>query len=147
MATLGYRDPRAAIRFLVDALGAEPVLLHDDPASGAVYHGELRLPGGGTVAVHSGAERNTLADLTAAAGRDGYPPFSLHLETGDPDAAYARAVAAGATVVRELQDRPLGTRGFIVRDPEGLYWSVGTPLPPVARDTGGRWRPVTGPAG
>ena len=40
-----------------------------------------------------------------------------------------------------VEDSPVGTRGFIVRDPEGLYWSFGTPLPKLVRDTQGQWRP------
>ena len=51
------------------------------------------------------------------------------MDTDDPDAVFARAVRAGAANVREIQDSPHGTRGFIARDPEGLYWSFGTPLP------------------
>ncbi|HLV58648.1 MAG TPA: VOC family protein [Natronosporangium sp.] len=151
--TLGYRDPRAAVRFLVEALGFTRTVFHDDPVTGEVHHAELCRPDGGRVGVHSAAPGLSVADLTAAAGAggeggpDGYPPFSVHIDTDDPDGAYQRAVAAGATVVRELQDRPVGTRNFIVRDPEGLYWSVGTPLPPLGRDADGRWRPVTGSGG
>lgn len=149
--TLGYRDPRAAVRFLVEALGFTQTVFHDDPVTGEVYHAELRRPDGGRVEVHSAAPGLSVADLAAAVegedGPDGYPPFSVHIDTDDPDGAYRRAVAAGAAVMRELQDRPVGTRNFIVRDPEGLYWSVGTPLPPLERDADGRWRPVTGPDG
>ena len=145
--TLGYRDPRAAVRFLVEALGFTQTVFHDDPVTGEVYHAELRRPEGGRVEVHGAAPGLSVADLAAAAGADGepdgYPPVSVHIDTDDPDGAYQRAVAAGATVVRTLQDRPVGTRNFVVRDPEGLYWSVGTPLPPLELDADGRWRPVT----
>jgi uncharacterized glyoxalase superfamily protein PhnB len=44
----------------------------------------------------------------------------------DADAAHARAVAAGAVIVRPLQDRPFGGRDFIVKDPEGNTWTAGT---------------------
>lgn len=140
---LGYRDPRAASRFLIDALGFTQVRWYEDRATGEVHHAELRAPNGAVVSLHSGAEGNTIVDLTAQAADDSYPPFGLHLNTDDPDTAYARALAAGATVVRELQDRFTGTRGFIVSDPEGLYWSVSTPLPPMERAAEGQWRPVT----
>lgn len=139
---LGYRDARAAIRFLVDALGFEEIAVYDQ-ADDDVGHAELRWPGGGVVALHSAAPGGaSVAELAprAAAG-DGYPAFTVNLETDSPDAVYARAVAAAATVVRELQDSPFGTRGFIVRDPEGLYWSVATPLPELVRDPDGNWRP------
>ena len=88
------------------------------------------------------AVRNSIADLaTWAAAGGGYPPYSVHIDTDEPDALFARAIAAGATVVQELHDSPLGTRGFVVCDPEGLYWSFGTLLPRLVRDTHGRWRP------
>jgi uncharacterized glyoxalase superfamily protein PhnB len=35
-------------------------------------------------------------------------------------------VAAGARVVRELEDMPYGSREYSVRDPEGNLWSFGT---------------------
>ena len=44
----------------------------------------------------------------------------------DPDPLFARAVAAGAVVLREPEDTDYGSRQFIVRDPEGNVWSFGT---------------------
>jgi uncharacterized glyoxalase superfamily protein PhnB len=44
----------------------------------------------------------------------------------DPDAHYAVARKAGATVVRELEDMDYGSREYSVRDPEGNLWSFGT---------------------
>jgi uncharacterized glyoxalase superfamily protein PhnB len=46
--------------------------------------------------------------------------------TDEPDALFARAEAAGARVVRGLTDEDYGSRGFTLRDPEGVYWSFGT---------------------
>ncbi len=43
-----------------------------------------------------------------------------------PDALFERATAAGAEVVRGLEDEDYGSRGFSVRDPEGNLWSFGT---------------------
>jgi uncharacterized glyoxalase superfamily protein PhnB len=39
---------------------------------------------------------------------------------------FARATAAGATVLRELHETDYGSRDFAVRDPEGNLWSFGT---------------------
>lgn len=39
---------------------------------------------------------------------------------------HARAVAAGATMVRELVETDYGSLDFAVRDPEGNIWSFGT---------------------
>lgn len=139
---LGYRDARAAIRFLVTAFGFEDVAVYEGATEGTVGHAELRWPGGGGVTVHS-AEANSIADLAVRAAADGgYPAYSIHVDTDDPDALFERAVGAGATVVREVQDSPQGARGFVVRDPEGLYWSFGTPLPKLVRHADGEWRPA-----
>jgi len=123
---LEYRDAKAAIQFLVDALGFEAVAVYERDATGSVAHAELRWPGGGGAMLH-----------TAGA----YPHYSVHVGTREPDALFARAAAAGANVVREVEDSPVGTRGFIVSDPEGLHWSFGTPLPALERAGRGDWRP------
>jgi uncharacterized glyoxalase superfamily protein PhnB len=60
--------------------------------------------------------------------------FSIHVDIDDPDTVFARAVAAGALIVRELSDSRHGTGGFVAQDTEGLYWSFGTPLPRLASD-------------
>lgn len=134
---LGYRDAKAAIRFLVEALGFEATVVYERQPSGTIAHAELRWPSGGGVMLHS-SERERVADPST---RGGYPVYSVHLGTSEPDALFARAVEAGANVVREVEDAAVGTRGFIVSDPEGVYWSVGTRLPELERDDDGRWRP------
>jgi uncharacterized glyoxalase superfamily protein PhnB len=44
----------------------------------------------------------------------------------DPDRHHPRAAAAGADVVRELEDMEYGSREYSVRDIEGNLWSFGT---------------------
>jgi uncharacterized glyoxalase superfamily protein PhnB len=51
---------------------------------------------------------------------------SVYVVTGQPDAVYARATAAGAEVIRGMEDTDYGSRGFAVRDPEGVLWAFGT---------------------
>ena len=51
--------------------------------------------------------------------------FSIHLHVDDVDQAYAQAVAAGATVVRALQNQFYGERSGTVRDPFGHEWLLG----------------------
>ena len=48
------------------------------------------------------------------------------LDFRDADAVYARAQAAGATIIRQLQNTDYGSREFAVLDPEGHSWSCGT---------------------
>jgi len=47
----------------------------------------------------------------------------------DPDAAYARAVAAGATIIQEARDYQHGWRDTMLADPDGYIWAVGVTLP------------------
>jgi len=46
----------------------------------------------------------------------------------DPDAAFERAVKAGATVVWAVADQPYGWRVGRVVDPFGHHWEIGKPL-------------------
>ena len=138
---LGYRDADAAIRFLVDAFGFELVARYDGPSPGSIAFAQLRWHEGGGIMIYSApAGRRSVADL-AVESADGYPAFSVHVDTRDPDAVHARATAAGAVIQRELQDSPVGTRGFIARDTEGLFWSFGTPLQTLVKTEEG-WSPA-----
>ena len=58
----------------------------------------------------------------------------IYVYVADVDAHYRRAKAAGAEIVRELQDTSYGSREYAVRDPEGFLWSFGTYRP----ETGGQ---------
>jgi PhnB protein len=50
------------------------------------------------------------------------------LVLGDPDAAHAKAVKAGAAVVTAVEDQPYGWRVGRVVDPYGHHWEIGKPL-------------------
>ncbi len=56
------------------------------------------------------------------------PDASTHpdvtVEVEDVDAAYAKALDAGANVVRPPADEPWGVRRFFVRDPSGKVLNV-----------------------
>ena len=47
----------------------------------------------------------------------------------DPDAAFDRAVAAGAKVVWPVADQPYGWRIGRIVDPYGHHWEIGKSLP------------------
>lgn len=49
---------------------------------------------------------------------------------GDPDAAFDRAVRAGAKAVHPVADQPYGWRVGRVVDPFGHHWEIGKPLIP-----------------
>ncbi|MFN0090061.1 MAG: VOC family protein [Acidimicrobiales bacterium] len=118
---LSHRDAHAAIEFLGAAFGFETraVYARDDDAS-VVEHTEMRWPlGGGIMFGTAGKDGGEFG--RRAPGGD-----AVYVVCRDADALFARAVAAGAVVVRGLADEDYGSRGFTVRDPEGNLWSFGT---------------------
>src|SRR4051794_32122500 len=116
--TLRATDARALIRFLVEAFGFEETAVYGD--GDQVHHAQLSWPPGGGIM------------LGSARPSDGDPwplqpgTFGAYVVTEEPDALYARAVAAGAEVLREPYETDYGSRDFMVRDPEGNRWSFGT---------------------
>ncbi len=116
--TLRARDARALIRFLVDAFGFEETAVYG--SGDRVDHAQLSWPPGGGIML--GSARDDSDDPWPL--RPG--TFGAYVVTDEPDKLYARAVAAGAVVVRELATTDYGSREFTVRDPEGNRWSFGT---------------------
>ncbi len=53
--------------------------------------------------------------------------FNLHMQVGDVDAWWRRAVEAGAEIALPLQLMFWGDRYGQLRDPFGVTWSVGAP--------------------
>jgi uncharacterized glyoxalase superfamily protein PhnB len=123
MPTMRYKDAPAAIDWLCQVFGFGRHAVYANP-DGSIGHAELTLDGG---MIMLGSEK------TDEYGRNFKSPNELGSETRsayivvtDADAAFARAQAAGATVVRPLQNTNYGSREFTVKDPEGHSWSVGT---------------------
>lgn len=112
---LSYVDSKAAMAFLADAFGLEPVQSFDDE-DGRLMHGEMRY-GSGVVMIGS-------VDAPPQTGSPG-----IYLVVADVDAHFERARAAGAEVVYPPQDTEFGTRRWRARDPEGHEWSFGTYQP------------------
>ena len=116
---LSYADAPAAIAFLTDVLGFRLTARY--PAEGdVVQHAELRWPEGGGVMLGSVREDVDRA-WPAVPGT-----AACYVVTADPAAVHARAVSAGATIVRELTTTDHGSKEFSARDPEGNLWSFGT---------------------
>ena len=105
------RDARALIRFLVDAFGFEETVVYGE--GDRVDHAELAWPPGGGVMLGSSGGTES--------GR-----LHAYVVCDDPDALFKRAVAGGATAVKELYETDYGSRDFVVDDPEGNRWYFGT---------------------
>ncbi len=114
---LSFRDAEAMMAWLRAIGFAEHATYHDD--TGAVAHAEWVWPEGGGIMF--GSEGTGI--IRNAGGS------AVYLATDDPDAVFERAVAAGATIVRGLEDHDYGGRGGSVEDPEGNHWSFGSYRP------------------
>jgi uncharacterized glyoxalase superfamily protein PhnB len=117
-SSLSYDDAPAAIEFLCDAFGFErhAVYTNDD---GTILHAELSY-GNGAVMLGSAS-----ASKPATRGRAG----GIYVVVEDPDAHCAQARAAGAEIMRDLNDTEYGSREYGAKDPEGNTWSFGTYQP------------------
>jgi PhnB protein len=113
-------DAARAIEFYKQAFGAVDVMRMDGPP-GKIGHAEIRI----------GDSPIMLADEFPSCGTRspeslGGSPVSIHLYVEDVDAVFARAVAAGATTVRPVEDQFYGDRTGGLKDPFGHVWHVGT---------------------
>ena len=114
---LYYADAAKAITWLTEAFGlTEHVVYRGD--DGTIAHAELSWRGEPAIMMGSSDELNTPAGNGA-----------IYLVVEDPDAHHARAVAAGAEIVRPLTDQDYGSRGYSARDLEGNVWDFGTYQP------------------
>jgi uncharacterized glyoxalase superfamily protein PhnB len=125
---LGYRDAKAAIRWLCEAFGFEGRMVHPGEDR-EVAHAELSL-GPGIIMLGSASDDMPEVDTDAltAGGEADFSriPFALYVAIEDVDAHYERARSAGAEIVRELKDTDYGSREYAARDLEGNVWSFGT---------------------
>jgi uncharacterized glyoxalase superfamily protein PhnB len=147
-----YRDVAAAIEWLCEAFGFEKqtVVAGED---GTIDYAQLTC---GQAMLMLAPVRDTPLDRLMKQPDEigGAATQSTYLVVPDADAHHARAKAAGADIVLELQDDDFGGRGYTCRDPEGHVWMFGTydpwqgerpeaaPLPAVRVPASGGRRPV-----
>jgi PhnB protein len=70
--------------------------------------------------------------------RTGYSPMAFHVWVPDVDAAFERALAAGARSLGAPEDRSYGERAGFVEDPSGNHWYIATHLGPSPVPAGHR---------
>lgn len=112
-----YLHPKSAphvIDFLKRAFGAEEVFRAQDPA-GTVHHAKIRIG-------------DSIIAMGEAHGAYQPMPPALHLYVPDTDAAYKRALEAGAISIDEPVDQSYGDRYAGVKDPFGNVWYIATHL-------------------
>ncbi|MFV0258053.1 MAG: VOC family protein [Acidimicrobiales bacterium] len=116
-------DARRGIAFL-EAVGFRPVALHwADDAETVLANGELAWGRHGALMANS-VERDSTFSRASDVGRGRY--YCVVDRDADVDAAYTRALAAGATSLAPPIDQDYGGRGASVNDPEGNEFSFGS---------------------
>jgi lactoylglutathione lyase len=115
-------DVAAAIGFYEQAFGLERKMLAPDATFGELQTGATTL----AFASEELAESNFEGGFERPAER----PFNFEIALvfDDPEAAFARAVENGATVVAEPKRKPWGQLVGYVRDPFGALVEVCSPV-------------------
>jgi uncharacterized glyoxalase superfamily protein PhnB len=131
---LGYEDAAAAIDWLCAAFGAtENAGVRQVAADGRVSHAELDLEGStiylSTPDGYVGSRRHRESCEVEQRMHDNpWVIDGLFVEVEDADAHHARAVEAGATVIRGLDEPEIGYRIYTAEDLEGHRWMFGQRL-------------------
>jgi uncharacterized glyoxalase superfamily protein PhnB len=126
VSSLRYQDAPKAIDWLCRAFGFDRHLVV--PGEGdTIAHAQLTFGRGMIMLGSSGAHGGGFDELVKAPGEvGGVGTQSLYVIVDDADAHLARALAAGAEIVLDIEDKDYGGRGYTCRDPEGHVWSFGT---------------------
>ncbi len=117
---LTLKDTAKAIEFYRRAFDAQVRMRMDGPG-GVVMHAELQI--GSSIVMVS--EEDPRQGCRAPTPQQ-QSPVILFLYVPDADAAFARALRAGATVVMPVADMFWGDRHGQVVDPFGYRWSIAT---------------------
>lgn len=130
---LGYEDAAAAIEWLERAFGFVEDRSARHEEDGTITHAELELDGA-TIYLSTPAgyaSPRTLRETSELARRAYDNPWVIDghfVEVGDVGAHYERAVAAGATILREPEEPGIGARIYTAEDLEGHRWMFGERL-------------------
>jgi uncharacterized glyoxalase superfamily protein PhnB len=122
MPTLRYRDAGAAIEWLIRAFGFEKKVAYTS-ANGAVMHAELTI-GNGMVMLGSSRDDELSPYMATPADLGGRSTACSYVIVDDVEAHHARAVAAGAKIVRPLKVEPHGAM-YCCTDLEDHLWCFG----------------------
>ncbi len=117
---LSVRKGAKAIEFYKSAFGATEAFRMDDPGGAVVAR--LSVEGAEFWVADESPEHKNFSPETL-----GGATTRMILVVDDPDAAFARAVSAGATVVYDVTNE-YGWRLGRVMDPYGHHWEIGKPL-------------------
>lgn len=109
-----------AMAFYVKAFGAVELARLPGP-DGRLMHGMVKIGDSPLMLVDEYPEMGCQGPLALKGS-----PVTLHLYVADVDAAFARAVDAGARVTMPVADMFWGDRYGLLEDPFGHRWSIAT---------------------
>ena len=114
-----------AIRFYENALGATEIMRL--PMGDKVAHAEIRIGDSVVMLSDEWPEHGKLGPKAR-----GGATSSLMIYLEDVDAAFDRAIAAGASVERPVEDQFYGDRSGTIADPFGHSWTLSTHVEDVS---------------
>ena len=117
---LACGDGDAAIEFYRKAFGAKEKVRIPGP-DGKVGHAEVEIGNSRIMLTGEYAAMNFLSPASR-----GGTTVTIHLYVKDCDALTARAVKAGAKLLRKVEDQFYGDRMSTVEDPFGHVWHLAT---------------------
>jgi len=118
---LTVKNGAAAIEFYKKAFGAEEVMRVHGPDGKSLMHAEIRVGDSRIMLGEEWPDQRVLAPSSAGAATS-----SLYLYVADVDAAFKRAVSAGAKALMPVTDMFWGDRFGQVEDPSGHRWGLAT---------------------
>jgi len=129
-ARLVVADGGAAIAFYAKAFGAEQVGERFTGPNGEIIHAEIRI-GDSVVMITEDAADGPVSSPERLGGK---VTCVMALYWEDVNAAWQRAVAAGAEVIYPLEDQFYGERGGRLRDPFGQQWMMSQHIEDVSAE-------------
>ncbi len=115
-----------AIEFYAAAFGAKEMFRLTDP-TGSIGHAEISIGNSSLMLADEHPSFGALSPVTV-----GGCSVKFHLAVDDADTAVERALRAGATLVRPVQDQFYGERSGMVADPFGYSWFLAAPIETVS---------------
>ena len=110
-----------AIEFYKKAFGAEEIGRMPGPDGKSIIHADLKIGDSHVLLVDEFPEMGCRGPESI-----GGTPVTIHMYVEDVDAAFGKAVAAGAQVKMPLADMFWGDRYGVLADPFGHAWSLAT---------------------
>ena len=122
------KDAAKALEFYQNAFGAKELMRMAMP-DGKIVFAEIQIGNSLVLLTDEYPELGAHSPL-----QFGGSPMRIHLYVDDVDSFANRAVAAGATLVRPLQNQFFGDRSGGLEDPFGHRWSIATRVENVSRE-------------